>query len=103
MVNSGTQNINGTIKITRLDNVVTMTSVGDLTHNNVGSAVSDVILPAWAIPTNRKNGVPSMDNTLLFRCSVFNSGAIELYRGNKSSTGTTAGTASTFNITYVID
>jgi hypothetical protein len=103
LVNSGTKNINGTIKITRLDNVVTMTSVGDLTHDSTGSAVSDVELPAWAIPTNRKNGLPMMDNTLLYRCSVFSSGDIELYRGNKSSTGTTAGTSSPFSITYVLD
>ena len=52
LVNSGSKNMNGTIKLTKIGNLVTLSSVGIITHDLSSDLVSGVVIPAGFIPTD---------------------------------------------------
>lgn len=65
VVNSGTQNVSGTLRFTRIGNIGFIASQGILTHDSTASAVTDVVIPANMIPTEAVWNVYVSNNNLV--------------------------------------
>ena len=93
----------GSFKITRIGNVVTITSDG-LTHANASSAsTSSGFLPTWARPNATTYFVNLIGTVTQQRMAVNTSGIITVAYFNTSFTGLNATSADNGSITYVVN
>ena len=102
LVDNGGQNMNGTLKFVRINDIVTYTSDGSITHDSTTATTSDFSIPINFRPTNNISNCYVYDNTSGRYIIILNDGRFGLTY--ESETGGVARSDSGGGITgsYVI-
>lgn len=95
LTNSGSQNMNGTVYITAVGNLVNI-DVGVITHDSSAAPASAAIVTAAYRPAVAVSGVFRVDTSTVFTCTINTSGTIAFgYRNVNTGAGTSGAGAQT--------
>ena len=105
LTNSGTDQINCTLRITKIGNLVTVFSEGTVLHllsSSVDSAIG--VIPAWAVPTTYDATNVFYSDANRFQVGfVYPDGKIKLlYRDYAGAAYSATSTSRPFNVSYIV-
>lgn len=103
LTNDGTSNINGTLLLTRIGNVVTVASDGLLTHGSSATPSSSTsAIPSDYIPSNASSNTYYHDTTAARTLTIYNDGSFTLLYRDDTVAPADTGSGAGVTITYIM-